>query len=348
MLLFLSLVFYYAVPVLAYEFGYSYGNTSLVSTPIGLLLMLLGVALLFFARKNIRVQPGHVRIKDGFLARTLNLRYGSTPTIKLAVYEDEHHGRVDQVWTVHLIDDGRQYLVDRRVGQHIAARSLAERLAKATGGSLIESQEGKSVTFELGELDLPFAARVRKYPTLMGTPVEEPTDKIVDYSRGASGIEVSWTFFRSGMLLEVILLAGLLFGLAFIPLPSRSGGEGVNLYHIARATGDFRYFYAVAAFAVSSMTLLAGYRNRIRLDQSGATSRSTIWGLPVRATRIPLAELEHVGIIITSRGTYLQVISDKRIIKELLPGTHIARWLAWEMRQYLALLEEQPVVASLQ
>ncbi len=125
-LLFLSLVFYYAVPALASQFGLSHGTTSLVSTPIGLLLMLLGISMLFLARKRIRVQPGLVSIKDGFLSKTLNLRYESTPTIKLSVYEEERRGRVDAVWTVHLIDDGRQYLVDRRVGQHIAVRSLAK------------------------------------------------------------------------------------------------------------------------------------------------------------------------------------------------------------------------------
>jgi hypothetical protein len=294
--------------------------------------------MLFLARKRIQVEPDRVIIKDGFLSKTLNLRYEATPTIKLAVYEDEHQGRVDQVWTVHLIDDGRQYLVDRRVGQHIAMRSLAERLAKATRGSMIENHEGKNITFELSELDLPFTARVEKYPLLMGTPVEEPSDKTVRYSRGATGIEVNWTFFRSGMLMEVVLLTGALFGMAFIPLPSWSEGAGTNLYHIAQTTRDYRFFYAISVFSVFSMALLAGYRNRIRLDSKGASSQATILGFPVRTTRIPLDQLEHIGTSITSRGTYLQIISDKKIIKELMPSTHVARWLAWEMRQYLSLL----------
>lgn len=336
MLLFLSLVSYYAVPVLAYEFGFRHGDTSVISTPVGLVLMLSGLAMLFLARKKIHVEPGQVRIKDGFLARPLHLRYESTPTIKLSVYEEERAGRVDQVWTVHLIDEGRQYLVDRRVGQHIAVRALAERLAKATQGSLIESCEGRNVTFELSELDLPFMARVEKHPFLMGSPVDEPGEKVVEYSHGADGIEVSWTFFRSGMLLEVILVAAMLLGAAFIPLPSWMSSDGVNLYHIARATGDYRYFLAVSAFAVVSMVALAGYRNRIRLDATAAVSQSTVWGVPVRSFRIPLEELEHVGISVTSRGTYLLLISDKQIVRELLPSTHIARWLAWEMRQYLA------------
>lgn len=333
-MLFLSLVSYYAVPTLAYEFGYSYGTTSLISTPVGLLLMVLGLSMLFLARKRITVEPGYVRIKDGFLARPLNLRYETTPVIKLSVYEDEHNGRIDEVWTVHLIDDGRQYLVDRRVGQHIAIRSLAERLAKATQGSLIEVHDGKSHKFELAELDLPFMARAEKYPSLMGTAVEEPADKLVSYSRGPEGIEVSWSFLRSGLLMEVIVISACLFGAAFIPLPV--GAEGINLYQVERSEGNYSYFAGVAAFTVLALALLSGYRNRIRLDGKEAVSQSTVWGMPVRTGRIPLSELEHVGISITSRGPYLQLISDKRILKEMLPSTHIARWLAWEMRQYLA------------
>ncbi len=334
-LLFLSLVFYYAVPALASQFGLSHGTTSLVSTPIGLLLMLLGISMLFLARNRIRVQPGLVSIKDGFLSKTLNLRYESTPTIKLSVYEEERRGRVDAVWTVHLIDDGRQYLVDRRVGQHIAVRSLAERLTKATQGSLIEVHDGKNLEFALEELDLPFTTRVLKHPTMMGTPVEEPHDKIVQYSQGPEGIEVNWSFFHSGMMLEILMVAACLVGAAFVPLPGGPDGNGFNLYEVARAENNYTYFAIVAAFAVVSMALLAGYRNRLRLDAKGGSSQSTVWGIPVRGGKIPVGELEHVGISVTSRGTYLQLISDKRIITELLPSTHIARWLAWEMRQFL-------------
>jgi hypothetical protein len=347
MLLFLSIVFYYAVPALAHEFGLSYGTTALLSTPLGLVLMVLGFSMLFLARKTISVQPGAVRIKDGFLARPLTLRFEGTPTLKLSVYEEEKNGRVDEVWTVHLIDDGRQYLVDRRIGQHMGVRSLAERLAKATQGALIEMHDGKAQKFELGELDLSFVERAEKYPALMGNAVEEPSDKIVKYRRDPSGIHVEWSFFRSGMLMEVIIIAAMLAGLAFIPLPGGSDGQGFSLYQAERQQDDYRYFAGVGAFTVLSLALLAGYRSRVELNpEGGALSQSTVWGIPVRTGKIPLAQLEHVGVSVTSRGPYLQLISDKKILKELLPSTHIARWLAWEMRQYLAGLGSEALKKS--
>ena len=346
-LLFLSLVFYYAVPLVAYEFGYSYGTTSLVSTPVGILLMVIGISLIFLARKTIKVEPGQVRIKDGFLAKPLTLRYQSTPTVKLSVYEENHNGRSDEIWTVHLVDEGRQYLVDRRVGQHIAVRSLAERLTKATQGAMIEMVDGQPQKFELSELDLPFVQRAQKHPALMGTPIDEPSDKVVHYARDASGIEVSWSFFRSGLFFEVIVFSAFLFGMAFVPLPGGPDGKGFSLYQAERSEDDYRYFAGVATFTVISLALLAGYRSRIQLNpRVGALSQSTVWGIPVRTAKIPLAELEHIGVSITGRGPYLQFISDKRIFKEMLPSTHIARWLAWEMRQYLAGLGAESLVPA--
>lgn len=338
-LLFMSLVSYYAIPYLASQFGLSFGTTSMVTTPLGLLLMVVGFSMLFLARKSVQVSPGQVRIKDGFLSKPMTLRYEAVPTVKLSVYEEERHGRVDEIWTVHLIDEGRQYLVDRRVGQHIAVRSLAEKIAKASNGSLIEAQDGKSHKFELSELDLPFMARAEKYPALMGSPVEEPSEKPIRYSKDASGLEVSWSFFNSGLLLEVVVLTVVLIGAAFIPLPGGPDGRGFSLYQAEKEEGDYRYFAGVGVFAVVALAMLGGYRSRIKLSPTdGALSQSTIWGVPVRTGKIPLSKLEHVGVTLTSRGPYLQLISDDRILKEQLPSTQIARWLAWEMRQYLAQL----------
>lgn len=339
-LVFLSLVFTFMVPPLAQEFGLSRGTTALVSTPVGMLLLVLGFSGIFLSRKTIRVTPGQVSIKDGFLARALHLRYETTPTIKLSVYEEQRsNGRVDEIWTVHLIDDGRQYLVDRRVGQHVACRTLAERLAKSTQGSLIEMHEGDSHKFELSELDLPFVVRAEKHPGLMGQPVEEPSDKVVTYRRDEQGIAVSWSFLRSGLFMELMILSTCLVGAAFVPLPGGPKGHGFSLYDTERAQGDYRYFIAVGVFTVVALLLLAGYRNRITINPSqGAVSESTVWGLVVRRGKIPLEKLEHIGVNINSRGPYLQLISDEMILKEMLPSTHIARWLAWDIRQYLAQL----------
>lgn len=339
-LLFLGLVTHFAVPALAAQFGFSAGKVAYMTAPLGLLLFLAGVAMVFFAYKVIRVENGQLRIKDGFLARPLTLRYETTPTVKLSVYEENRNGHSDEVWTVHLNDDGRQYLIDRSVGHHAASRSLAERLTKATGGSLIEAQEGRNHRFELSELDLSFVERVAKYPEMMGQPVEKPSDNPLNFERTDSGLDANWSFFHSGLIFELVIVVTLLVAAAFIPLPGGPDGDAFTLYQVERAQNDYIYFSGVAFFAVLALALLAGYRNKVSLNlENGAVSQATIWGIPVRTGKIPLKELEHVGVSINSRGAYLLLISDKKILKEMLPSTYLARWLSWEMRTYLSALD---------
>ncbi|HIB68383.1 MAG TPA: hypothetical protein EYO33_25630 [Phycisphaerales bacterium] len=341
-MLFLSAVSYYVVPPLAHEFGVAAGKVVPISTPLGALLMLLGIASIFFSKKKISVKEKLVVVKDGFFSRPLNLRYEEIPTFKLTGFEDESKGGSQEVWTVHMIDGARQYLIDRRIGQQMASRSLAERLAKAVRGSLIENQDGKNFEFKVEELDLSFVERVDRYPEMLGHEVEEPSDKVVDYEKTPEGLKVSWCFFRSSLLFELFCVASFLVAAAFIPLPGGPDGQGFSLFQAEMAEGDYRYFIGIAVFTVVSLILLAGYRNTLELIvPKRVQSRTTVWGIPVRGGRISLDELEHIAVTVTSRGPDIQFISDRKILRERLPAINIARWLAWEFRNRLANLSPE-------
>lgn len=336
-LLFLSAVSYFLVPPLAHEFGLERGTVVNISTPVGVLLMLMGGAAIFFSRKKIHVADGFVVVKDGFLAKPLRLRYEATPTFRLSGFEEDNNGKTEEVWTVHMIDEGRQYLIDRRVDQQTASRALAERLAKAVRGPLIEAQEGKNFQFAVDELDLCFVERVHLYPEMLGAEVPKPSELPVQYEKTAEGIKVSWSLFRSNLLFELFCVTAALLAAAFVPLPGGPDGQGFTLFQAEMAQKDYRYFIGVGIFTVVSLVLLAGYRNSIELIvPKRAQLRTTIWNIPIGGGRIPLKELEHVAVTITSRGPYLQLISDKKILRERLPNTETARWLGWEFRKTLS------------
>ena len=336
-LLFVSAVTYFAVPPLAYEFGLNRGTVAGFSAPLGVVLMVLGILVTFFSRKKITVKDGVVRVHDGFFTHPLNLKYKSTPTFRLSGFEEEGDKRSGEVWTVHMLDDGKQYLIDRRRGEQTTSRALAERLAKAVRGSVIESHNHKSYTFGVEELDLSFVERVHRYPEMLGQEVPEPSDKVVDFKRTDDGLHLSWSFFRSGLLFELCCVTAFLVGAAFIPLPGGPDGSGFSLFDAEVAENDYRYFIGVGVFFVVSVFLLAGYRNAVDVIlPKRVQSRTTVWGIPIRGGRIALDELEHVAVTVTSRGPYLQLISDKKILKERLPATNIARWVGWEIRKRLA------------
>lgn len=336
-LLFLSAVAYFLAPPLAYEFGFAKGSVVMFSTPAGIVFMLAGIAAVFFSRKKIRIETDMVWVKDGFLAKPLKLRYDGTPTFKLSGFEEENGGRSEEIWTVHMVDDGKQYLIDRRPDQQMVSRSLAERLAKAVRGPLIENQEGKNFRFEADELDDCFIKRVHHYPEMLGQEVPKPEEMAIDVQRLDNGLKVTWSLFKSSLLVELLVVATALLAAAFVPLPGGPEGQGFSLFEAEMAEGDYRYFIGVGLFTLVSLALLAGFRNTVELIvPKRVQARTTVWGIPISGGRIPLDELEHVAVTITGRGPYLQLISDKRILRERMPGTETARWLGWEFRKTLA------------
>jgi hypothetical protein len=346
-LLFLSAVVYFLAPPLANEFGFSKGSAALISMPCGALLMIAGILTFFASRKRIYVEEGLVRIKDGFFARQLRLKFEKTPAFKLSGFEENSNGRSAEVFTVHMVDEGRQYLIDRRIGEQAASRSLAERLAKAVRGPMIEAYEGSSYTFKADELDLSFVERVHRYPKMLGPKVQEPADKVVNFERQENGLRVRWSHLRSGLLFELFCVSAFLVAAAFIPLPDGPEGQAYSLFEIEMLEGDYRYFIGVGTFTAVSILLLAGYRNTIELiAPKRVQSRTSIWGIPIRGGRISLDDLENVAVTVTSRGPFLQFISDKRILRERMPATNIARWLGWEFRSYLAGLSPEKCEAE--
>lgn len=340
-LMFLSVVAYFFVPPLAAEFGLHSGTVARFSTPIGVVLMILGLTATFLSRKKIIIEDGTVCLKDGMFTRSLRLTYEGTPTFKLSGYE-KGEGRASEVWTVHMVSEGRQYLIDKRIGQQTASRALAEQLAKAVKGGLIESYNGKTYSFSADELDLSFVERVQLYPEMLGSEVPEPGDKVLDFNFTDNGLKVNWTYFRSSLLFELFCFCTFLIVVAFIPLPGGVDGQSISLFEVEMAEGDYRYFIGVGIFTLVSIVSLLGYRTTLELIiPKRVQVRTTIWGIPIRGGRIPLEELEHVAVSVTSRGPYIQLISDKRIIKERMPSTNIARWFGWEIRRRLAELSPE-------
>ena len=341
-LIFLSAVAYFILPYIALEFGVREGTARWVTVGLGTFFLATAVFIFTFSKKRIwlELEKQELRVKDGVFGRTIPLHWKEDPVFKLSSFEDESHGQPQEIWTVHLVSEGRQYLIDRRSEQQMVSRSLAERLTKVTGGKILEYQGGKSYHFSAEELELSYVERVARYPDLLGDEICEPPDKVVEHELTDRGVRVSWCFFRSGLLFEVFCVSAFLIIAAFIPIPGGPNGEGFSLFQAEVAQRDFRYFIGVGLFTGLSLFLLAGYRNTIELIMpKRIQSRSTIWGIPIRSGRISLEHLEHINVMLKSRGPYLQFISNDKLIRERMPATNIARWLAWEFRRALAGVE---------
>jgi hypothetical protein len=82
--------------------------------------------------------------------------------------------------------------------------------------------------------------------------------------------------------------------------------------------------------------ILTGLRHELWLRPDKLTWRQLLWGLPTRQVSISTQHLEQITVRESSRGNFLQLISDQVIITRRLGDAHTAGWLAARIRHHYA------------
>lgn len=306
-----------------------------IGAAAAIVVALLGIGLILFSRKHFLVREGSVTLKDGLFAPKMRYQWKGDPAVRLSSIEEEVGGKAQEVWLVNLVDGKYQYTLDRRPGQQIASRALAEMVAKAIGCPVIEKVDHQTeLRIERHELDLPFVERVQKYPQLMGQEVERPGHSDVEVEEKDDLRRYVWRITGTAMLFEVLGLFGVLLLVTLAPLPVGAEEESYSLLAIARQQGDYLYFYVLGAALLAVIAMLFGYRSEIVANPQLISTRAMLWGVPFKSSSIPVSSLENISARLSSRGAYLQFISDERIITERLPDLDTAAWLAWQIRRF--------------
>lgn len=309
--------------------------------PLGFLLASWGLVLLRFTRKRFRLIPKGIAIQDGWVVRPMTYHWEEDPVIRLRPQEEERGRGVVEVWLVNLIDGKRQYVLDRREGNQIESRSLAEALAKSLNCPLLEACEGKELRLERDELDLPFRERVQRHPELLGNLESRPEGcSIQDKQEGLERI-FHWRFLNSATFNDFFSLACVVILLGVVPLFSQvQPGSGeierfqLSFLDLARQKGQFLYFVVSGTLLVLHGVCLFGYSKELRVGPEGVRARDSLWGVPCYSASIRTQELEEIWVRQSSRGAHLQLISDARIISGRTSNSQVASWLASQIRHY--------------
>ncbi|MEW6283891.1 MAG: hypothetical protein AB1758_35085 [Candidatus Eremiobacterota bacterium] len=305
---------------------------------LGLGLVALGLWLLLFTRKTFRLTPREIRIQDGPVRKAVVYRWEGVPVVRLRSVEEERAGKGVEVFEVHLVDGHYNYLLDRRPGQQMESRTLAEMVAKAVGCPVREkTREEGEITLAAEELDLPFVERVRRHPALLGTPVEEtpPAASPVTEQRNGSTLRFSWSAFHKDGIGEILVAAALLLGIQLLPFRLDSEGPTLSMWDLARTSGDYSVFLGELGFLLLVLVLLSGQRHEFLVDPDRVRWKRTLWGTTLKQVSIPIRELEQISVRDSSRGTFVQLISDRVIVSRRLPMA-TAAWLAGRLRHHLA------------
>src|SRR5690606_4145928 len=104
------------------------------------------------------------------------------------------------------------------------------------------------------------------------------------------------------------------------------------------------YYLAGGLFALA-LFLLFGYRACVRLGPDHVMARTTLWGLPMWSRTIPRKHLEEISVRGRSSGSFLQLVSDERIINLRIMREDVAAWLASRLRHELASQEPTTTAA---
>jgi hypothetical protein len=310
-----------------------------VGALFGVALVFCGLWLIFFTRKRFLVGPGSVVIREGLWRRPIRYRWRESPRIRLRCNTEERGGEPVTVWQVSLVDGRYEYTLDRRPGQQLESRMLAELLAKAIGCPVVEKTEGGEVVIALEDLDLPFSERVKRDPRLLGECREQPRHNPIRLDRKGQEHIYSWSLFTSGLLHEISMFFLIALGLSLVPLSRESGELGLSLLDLARKTGDYTYFWAVGGIYGVALAVLKGYRVQVRVGPEGAGTRILLWGLPLSQRFIPARELEEIGLCAEARGWFVHMISDTRILSVRLASKEVAGWLCSQLRHLAAGVE---------
>ncbi len=299
---------------------------------IGAIPVFLGLLLIFFSMKKIHVNKSFIRISDGLFKKAFNIRWKTQPRIRLRYDEVEIRGRIKEIWETSLLDGKLEYDIDRREYHQLEARALGEHIAKFLASPFIENDEDdKETVLEPQDLDLPFKARVIKYPGFRSKPVDPPKNpnlKIVERNRA---LTVSWGIHTTGLLLDVIGFAAII--LVFAYFPWKQGA--LSFFEQCQKQGDFYFFHIAGIILAITILVVIGYRAKLKISSHGAIFWVTIWGVPLRMKKILIDKIEEIRLTPSMRGPRVQIVSDKEIISFRLFDRQAARWLSYRLQQFM-------------
>ena len=285
------------------------------------------------AVKRFIVTPNAVLVTDGLLRRVLTFPCEENQAIRLQSILSERADRPQTTWLVKLVAGRHEFTLDERTGHQLESRGIAEAVAKALGCRMLEKdEEGQDLTFPASELDLPYVERVKRHPSLVGRPVNEPPHVGVRRTEKDGRLEFTWGLVTPSLLMSMLSLGVVFFLVSAVPPKANQK----SYLEYARLTGDYHLYMTIGAVIVAALLLSAGFRLRLRLTPKAVYLQKSMWGVPFARSSMALCEVEEVQMAHTVRGPVVQVVGDRRLIEFRASDDDVAQWLAHEIRAYLA------------
>ena len=309
---------------------------------IGLVSIILGCLLIKYSKLRFKVTrkndgSGTISIQEGLLRSPLLYDFASSSIIKLATANTDAGSKKGELIQVTLIDGNRHYLLDSRpLNKMQESRAIAEFFSKNGSLKMLLPHYG-NLMLESTDLDLPFSARVKKYPTLIGLEPTRPQNCPINTTELNGGIDrrYSWGFRANGLVFQLIALLMVAFASSCLPL-FEEGDSYCSLLDYALQMKDYTYFYAASAIIGILAAVLLGIGVSVTVEGLRVNVDYKIWGIIYKQRSVLITELEEIAVKESTAGAAVLLVTDGSTVHIKVADTVLGNYLASELRHFIA------------
>ena len=309
---------------------------------IGLVSIILGCLLIKYSKLRFKVTrkndgSGTISIQEGLLRSPLLYDFASGSIIKLATANTDAGSKKGELIQVTLIDGNRHYLLDSRpLNKMQESRAIAEFFSKNGSLKMLLPHYG-NLMLESTDLDLPFSARVKKYPTLIGLEPTRPQNCPINTTELNGGIDrrYSWGFRANGLVFQLIALLMVAFASSCLPL-FEEGDSYCSLLDYALQMKDYTYFYAASAIIGILAAVLLGIGVSVTVEGLRVNVDYKIWGIIYKQRSVLITELEEIAVKESTAGAAVLLVTDGSTVHIKVADTVLGNYLASELRHFIA------------
>ncbi|MFH1453740.1 MAG: hypothetical protein ABIH00_07145 [Armatimonadota bacterium] len=300
---------------------------------IGAFFVVLGLYFIMCSKKSFWVSKNKLVIKDSFFKKKLTYKCDfPDKAISLKSYEIEYRAAPVEIWQVFLTGDKKEFLIHKKANAQLEMRQLAETLAKILECPFQDlAFEDEGITINSSDLDLPYKDRVLKYPQLLGKAIKKPQKVYFTTEQVNNNLIFSWGIMTPRLLMDILFISGIMLLLSIIPC-SRGGH---SFFEICVMNKQFWSYYIFAGIIIATVFILSGYKVSLVLTPKAVNFNEYIWAITYRRICIEIDKIEEINTFVSIRGAKVQIISDKKLIDIHIYNQENARWLVYQIRQYL-------------
>lgn len=203
---------------------------------MGVVLLGFGLLLSHCTRKRFKVSPGKLTVQNGVLSAPVHYRWEGPADIHLSSYQT----RQGENWAVDLVCGKLFYRIHQGFDHLTENLSLAVALARAIGGSLVETSDSQPVVIPLEDLGLAYRERVKRHPQLLLAAVAKPSGCHAILTEEKGQVSFRWQLTWPHIAPYLIMLAFVMSLLAGLP-PLGSGDAAQSPYNLAHCENVERH-----------------------------------------------------------------------------------------------------------